>query len=437
MKKWSIKDSRFDILFIYLTHAYKLKFISVNTEIIMSKFLDNYSDEEFYKTGESNFFEDYFNFIKEQIKTLNKMRKNTIFESVLFEVLRKLYVIFFRHLNEMIKHPNFDLNIKYVKFWLEETGYVKKYLRNITVLIHNSYQFDHYVIDSCSRRVFILELLKEIKTNLISLLIQHIKPNIEDYFSKRKFSDFSFNDLIDTIQEREDDFGGKVHQKFHRKYLTRKANLILQMFIQKVLVSEKKGLSTEIIAFKDKFIEFAGNEEEGILDDQVIYVEKISEFFESQSSFKSEMCLSGVYNLLSPKLKKKELLTLIELKTYSDKANFKLDLIKAINHYFERNINLQKDIDFHKKSTRILRIFMNTVLFLVKVKRRKKIDETVITTGKKKRRKTTKPDRTSEFINPYIDLDTFYTKKPVKVNFQVLNKAFLKKHYKGLPISDM
>lgn len=434
MAKWSIFDARFTILFTYLTHSYKLKFITVNSDKIMSEFLDDYKNEKFYQDGKSIFIEGFFDFLKEQFKVLNKLRKNTIFEAVLFETMRKLYVIFFKHLTEMIKHPNFDLPIKYVNYLLTEAKSLKKYLKNITVLIHNSYGFDHYVVDSCSRRVYIIELGKEIKASLITILVKYVRPCIEEMFKSTSLSEINFDKLTSVIEQKEADFG-EIHQAYKNRYIIQRTTVIIEQFLKKVLDSNKNKLVSEIKTFYDNFVVYAGKFEEEILSDHIIYIDQLHIFFTASIYFKSEMSLASIYNLLSIKLKKKELTDLINLKIYDSKNDFKKKLHNSISHYFEKNQLLQKDLQFHRKSTRILRIFMNTLLFLIKVKRKKKISHVV--ESKKKKKKTMKPDLNNEFINERIDFDLVYTKKAIKVSYQIVNKPFLKKHYKSLPVTEV
>ena len=143
--------------------------------------------------------------------------------------------------------------IKYVNYWLTEAKNLKKYLKSITVLIFNSYGFDHYVIDSCSRRVYIIELGKEIKATLISLLVKYVRPSIEEVFNNTALSEINFDTLQNTIDEKEADFG-EIHQAYKNRYIVQRSTIIIEMFFKKILTGKSDTLASEIKTFYDKFI---------------------------------------------------------------------------------------------------------------------------------------------------------------------------------------
>ena len=90
MKRWSIYDARFTILFTYLTHFYKLKLIAIAAEKMNTNFLDCYNSPQFYGQGRCNIVESFFKFAKAEFWLLDRIKTSDVFEAVYFESVRRI-----------------------------------------------------------------------------------------------------------------------------------------------------------------------------------------------------------------------------------------------------------------------------------------------------------------------------------------------------------
>lgn len=431
MRKWSILDVRYTILFTYLTHFYKLKFNSILFEKINSMFLDQYNSPTFYQNNCCKFIDSFFKFFKTEIKTLEKLKKNDIFEAVLLESVRRNLFIFFKQLLEITKHENFDLPIKHCNYLLTELLTFRKQWKPVLNTINKSFYFDLNIIEIHARITVVEKIIEETITVLLNKIINFLKPSILEPISRTKLVDIIINKVFVSIEDKKKEVG-EISPKLVARYETMLYDVVLDILTKKIASKSEGQVEPIIEKLRDEFTKCISSGESVNIADQIVYMEQLTLFFTSDNPLKCQNALCSIEGLLSFKISKQQMLDLINKKRYQEKNKFGPSLEKMVNAHFTRYKLFNDRQEIRKKTSKKLRTFLNCIIFIVRFKTGKR--------DKKNRNPSVKKsDRTTSFvfINDTIDFNTIYTKKNVPVKFHIIDKVYMKSKFKGYALTDV
>ena len=428
LRKWSITDDRFFILFVYLSHAYKIKFININSEIVVSKYLNNYQKEEFYLEEDKLMIDGLFDFVRTNLKKLDKLKTNRIFKSILLEFLSKFFFNFFMNLDAMILHENFELDIKLIPSLINGLLDVPEKLKKIKKLIKKTYGITPEEFKVIVKVDFLIRRIDQIIDNLLHYILKKgeepIKTSIEQFsLSKMKPKKIfeTFKILFKSIKD--------LDQVPSDKFDLLKISLVLEYYTHYLIARTPDDIFENIKNSNEKFKKYLKNITHIDLTYHVIYLDFLETFFLSENFFECEKALSSMCQLLNFKLNKTNLLYMISKKKYSEKST-KSNLKKKLSRIVIIHFSEQKKFETRRQSKenmwRKLKRTIQAIKFLKRVINRKKV--------LKKSKKASK--MVSVFENSKIELDIESIKK-VPIEYFVTSKGYMKLMYKGFELSDI
>lgn len=431
MKKWAILDVRFKILFIYLTHFYKLKFVNVALEKITSKFFDAYNNLGFYANGKSTFLASFFTFLKEELAPFGKLKSNDIFESVFLEAIRKIVFLFLKFLIEIFNHEKFDMPILNVNYLLSEFCTFGKQLKVFSAHFWKSYGLDKVIFEWCTGSSYFNLLAERICQILFDKLVNYVRPVIASEIKNNVSNSLDLSRVMGAIKAKQANFGD-LHATYAMKLETLKYDICLEELTKHYTQKGDHCSETQIAKTKDNFVAYMKDVESPKLDDQIVYIEQLAVFFTKPDAFKCQNALSVIQQLLSFKLSKQTLLQLIKTKTLVKNKTVKEQLASTVNLHFERFKQFMDRQMLRQKAYRKLRTFMLCMIFLIKLKRRK------IEIDKRKISKINKQNGIiGIFDNEPINLDLINTKINIAVKFQIVNRYYMRSKFKGFSFNDV
>lgn len=430
MRKWSIVDARFTTLFTYLTHAYKLRFFANMADRITTGFIDAYNSPQFYVNGTCTLIDSFTKFLAAELKTLEKLKKNDIFESMYLEIVRRALFLFFRQLLDTVKHDSFSMDVGLVNQLVNELADCGKQLRSVLLGIHKSFGYPMAVIEAHTRIAYIESVIDEIVQMLLLKLLVFVRPVIFNSVNRTSLADFSMKKICSSITAAEVSIKC-VHAKIKPRYTVGKYDIILEALTQKLIDESARDIKENIEAVKNGIVSHLKAIASTKLEDQIVYIEQLSSFFTSNDKFKCQIALSCIQKLLTTKLSKKTLLDLIQKKKYSSGANLRGKLECMVSQHFTDVKKFNKRQESKRKANKKLVTIMNAILFVIRFKalKRSKLS------GDKTLRRRTRAG--CSFLNQSIDLEAIFGKIPTAVKFQVVSKPFMRMRFKGYTISDV
>lgn len=429
MKKWSIHDARYTVLFTYLTHFYKFKLISVIGEKMNSTFLDQYNSEHFYADGKSSLISSFIQFFKNELKTLEKLKKNAIFEALLLETIRRILFMFFIQLHGISKHENFDLHVLHSNYLISELLEFNKQWTYISKYIQNNFGFELHKVDIYVRITYIKQIIEEIITTLLYRLIEYIKPDLQNTIKNCSFKELDLSNICASIKSKEEEMG-ILHNKIYERYQIFKYDLILELITTQSLPKCSLNISCHIEEIKNNFVSHMKEVQKAKLDDQIVYMENLSCFFTSSTFFKYQMALASIQRLLTFELSKQNLADLIKIKNYSDKKKNKEKLLEMVKIHFQKHKQLNERLQCRQKANKILVICMTCLKFIIRMK----LNLKYYLMNRKKR--STHRNTTTTFLNENINFDLVNTKKNIPVKFQIINKFYMQSKFKNFTLNN-
>ena len=431
MEKWSIHDSRFTFLGVYLTQFHKLKLVQATNDKVILDILDQYNKPHFYVKKKSVLISRFFEIVKGVIKDLNELKKGEKFNCILMEIIRKIYFMFFNHLDEMIDHKKFSLKPEFVCLLYEELGKVKKYKKGITFLISESYKINYDFVDNYTYRRMIEKIVKSAKSKLLNRLIEFIEPTIQEYFEKNSLEEMNLEDLFTKLEKKESDFKNEEF-RFKEVYEILKVDTVIKEITNMIYKDNDSDFIERIEHVCNNVIGCFEKMNSNLLHCQTVYFQQLSIFFRSQNVERCQIALSSIANILSFKLNKSDFAKLIQKKFGKIKSDFRKQISDLISSEFELKEKFNRIQERHKKSTRILRAAILSIIFSNRIKK-------IIYSRRLRRKKEDKHTRSlPKIINikADVDFDEIFSRRPVKISYNLLKKREMNNILKSKNINE-
>lgn len=425
MKRWSIYDARFTILFTYLTHFYKVKLIAIATEKINSEFLDNYDSPQFYEQGSCTIIESFFKFAKGEFALLANLKNSDIFEAVYYETVRRIMFLFFKHFYEVIKHPKFEMPVTHMNWLISEFLNFPKYWKSFSKPAVKTYGFTQRIFDWCVRLPALEKLVEDSITLLVNKLVDQIATKLQTATANERFDGFSIANLLSKVANKEKEFG-ELPAKVVSCFEIAKYDIILESITKKIIAKSESNIETHLEAVRDDIVSHMAGHKNTKLDDQVVYIEQLTTFMISLDVCKCQNALSAIQNLLSFKFTKPMLMSLIQCKNYGKDKILEDRLKMTVSQHFDHFKQFQEKRDFHKKANKKLVTFINAIIFLIRYKTKQfvaKRKQPVVSADSQ--------NNTRLFINEFIDEGAINNIKSANVKFQIVTKAYIKTTFKN------
>ncbi len=422
LKKWDVFDERFEILFLYLTHFYKIKFININTEISIN-FLHQYNNEEYY-VEKGSIVSALYKKIREDFNILSQLKKNSIFNSISLEYLHKLFIIFFKNLEEMILLPTFELKAIYLQRLIEEMENFPNKLLELHSFLQKAMKISKKRFFNGVRFEYIVTILDKVKANcftkLIGLSENDIMEKIQSYKTLKQFKMKDIQKVLKAIY-KDLNYFKSVNKKVYEKM---KMNLVLKCLTFNIMQRDKNDISENISYLERTIQDFIDGYNKEDLQEQMYFIKALKLFFNSIDQFAAIKSLSSIVNIIDYRFTKTDLLQLINKKDYEGNSNLKDFLISRVTSHFKdiRKFNLlqKKKRGSIKRFKQIANAFL--VISKLRVKRRKTIKKMM-----------EEPEVRKEiFVNKELDEKTLNSTNDLPILYQILNKRGIKKFYNGV-----
>lgn len=427
--KWSIEDSRFSLLFIFLAHVYKIKFVKLVQERLINRFLDNYNDEKFFANGKSTLIKAIFVHIESELKSITKLKIISIFNSIYLEALSKIFFFLFLQLSEMIQHEDFELKPINLALLTDEIALSGDYIKRIQEQSQKEFNIKDKVFNKITRKTY----LEHFQSKMIESCIQRFKNMFREYFSDEiksaELSSVKLNAIFKSIEEKMP-FISSLQPARLEIYQKESLDCFVEIFNEFLLSRSKNELNAQMTQIRDQVLavcKWSFNKID--TTHETYFYAYLCDFLTSDDRMKAWKALALCSNLLRKPLKKSQLFKLIDLKVYPAKNDFRLHLEKSVVHHFESLKNLKATLNLHERSNRLLNVFIVTLLFIIKMKRKRTVLGTTAKFGALK--------DTIDVQEKVDDVNLLADVKRVKVRYQLITKRLIKQRFKGLPATTM
>jgi len=397
-----------------------------------SKFLDFINDEKFYQNHKSSFLESFFTFLGNELKVMTGIQLNDIFAPMFYEIIHKVVLMFLVQIQELIKDEKFEMPILYLNLLLNDFLSFKNIWKSFSKKLIKAFMFEADGFNWCTRYPHFVEISVMISEILLNKLIDYIKEVIKTYIYSTRLDKINFKYLCDQIEKKQQDFG-LLATDFSSQFETKKHDIILETLTNKIAAKKESNVCDHIDIARDNFISYLKAKSKLNLDDQVVYIEQLASFYSNNENFKCQNALSIIQKLLSFKLSKQTLVSLIETKKNS-KNKILIDFLnESINSHFEKSKEFEKTIEFHKKCTKKLTVAINCLKIISKfklLKFRSDYYKKMSSTGLKE-------NAIQVYVNSHVNFDIPELKKGISVRFQIVNRHYLRTKFKGYDFNEV
>lgn len=416
-------------MFTYLAHFYKLKFVTVTIEKLTHKFLNAYSDAQYYQDDRSVFLKSFFDFVSTELQVYKKINGINIFEPVFYETVHKVLLFFLRQLLGIVQHEKFDMPVLYINLLMNELSSFTKQWKSFARRQIKAYGFEEYTFNIFVRFSYLRRIVNDICDSLMKRILNYIDPVIFRHVQDINLQQPDFKDLFKALKEEEGEIGA-MNPELSLKFETLEHDLVLETLTKRIISKSEADPAEYIHRLNENFALYVEQRGSRRLDDQIIYLQQLSVFFTDSSSFRCQNALAVIQQLLSFKLSKQTLLQLIEKKQYPTPKNFKAKLQRVVTEHFEDYQKFADRLEFHRKARKKLVVFMNCIIFIVKFKLKQSRRGLL-----RQRTGLDVEQKQYKYMNQPIELDYNELRSGVPVKFQIMSPDYLKQKYKKRPLS--
>jgi hypothetical protein len=358
-----------------------------------------------------------------------KLKIISIFNSIYLESLSKIFFFVYLQISEMIKHEGFELKPSYLVLLTEEIAGSGEYMKRIRDQSQKEFNIKEKIFNKLTRKKFLEYFQTKMVEGCIGKLDQMFKDLLVEEMGGVELSKIKLDTIFKNIDEKMP-FISSLQLPRTEMYQKATIDSFVQVFNEFLLTRSKNELNAQMPQIRDQVLAlFKWVFSKIDTTHETYFYAYMCDFLTSDDRMKAWKALALCSNLLRVPLKKNQLLKLIDLKIYPAKNDFRLHLEKSVYHHFESLKSLKATLNLHERSSRLLNIFITSLLFVIKIKRKR----TVVGT-------TAKFGALKDAINvqeKVDDINLLADVKRVKVRYQLLTKKLIKQRFKGLPATTM
>lgn len=391
--------------------------------------MDNYNEEKFFANNKSTLIKAIFVHVENELKSITKLKVISIFNSIYLEALSKVFFFIFLQISEMIKHENFELKPVYLALLTEEIAISGDYMKRIRDQSQKEFNIKEKVFNKLTRKKFLEHFQSKMIDNCIQRFDQTFRELLMAEMNSAELGKIKLEAIFKNIEEQMP-FISSLQQARLELYQKATLDSFIEIFNEFLLTRSKNDLNAQMPQIRDQVLavcKWSFNKID--TTHETYFYAYLCDFLTSDDRMKAWKALALCSNLLRNPLKKSQLLKLIDLKIYPAKNDFRLHLEKTVYHHFESLKNLKATLNLHERSNKLLNIFIVSLLFVIKIKRKR----TVVGT-------TAKFGALKDAINvqeKVDDINLLADVKRVKVRYQLITKKLIKQRFKGLPATTM
>lgn len=431
LKKWNIMDKNLNQGFIFLIHYYKFKLVEDNSEKITIDIFNKYDTGQMYENDKPLFFDKFFDIVSDVIKKLTKKSFLVIFDSVLIEVVGKLFFFFFSTIAEMLDHEDFGLTIAKQAHWLNELSTVEKKLSRVIKKVLKNLRKNTNGVKTILHQQYILSKVAEMKANIFRKMSETIKQDLLTYLEENKEDKINFKKPFDSISEK---FKNDV--KLENNLKSERQRVIIEALLITAVIHLSENYETHDDAKMNKvamqlykYIIETGDKEENA---QLLFVELYFKFMKKSTKKQDVLnSLSTLSTVLNTKLSRRNLTDIVNGKQF--RSDRERDIyFQVIFQHFKRNKRLQQTTTNKIRFSGKVRVTVICMEFLYKLKNINFYRSKMIF------RKESKAEEEEEnpFASPPDQTDQSKL-ADMKLKFAFLTPQVMKLKYKGIHFEEV
>lgn len=425
LANWEVVDAGFFIRFIYLSHFYKIKFIKVVQERLMNRCLNKYTDESMFKDGRCTLFKTAFSIIISSMKDLSKISTIVIFTHIYLEIMSKNIFFVLLHFREMVRHPANAMTDAQMRLVITELGGLDQYLTSILEYTELEYKVE---IEAAKRELR-LNSFRHLRLDTIQAILDIFICKFRDRLRTEFRSVFAMKPLRERLQQVLLDFqdNQEIAPDFAAKFQEKQINTFMHEYLEHLLTKSNETLRNEIKQVELDARWFLEHFKRVPFDSELKFFECLRTYLESPKRSECWEAVSLMSGLISPPLKRSDILTIIGKKIFDPKKDFEEKLRSQVNEHFRKFNLAQQKRNTHLSISRKFFVMGLQLLFIVRCKRqRAAIGTTLGYNGVKRALQNLEERDKSQSVEGF---------KNTKVRVIIFSKSQIKNTYAGFPLS--
>lgn len=422
---WDIVDAGFFIRFIYLSHFYKIKLIKVVQERLMNRCLNKYADDNFFKNDTSTMLKTCFEVIIHSMKDIGRIRTVIIFNHLYLEIMSKNIFFVLFHFREMLRHPANALTQRQMRLVVGELCGLDAYIHTILDYTENEYKIETAVAKVELRLANFNRLRLDTIQVILDIFLSRFQERVRTEFT----SLFAVKPIRERLQEVLNDFRDDqdLAPEFTAMFQEKQISIFMQEYLTYLLTKSNEVLKTEFKQIELDARWFLEHFHKVSVEGETTFFECFKTFLESEKRSECWDCISLMAGLMSPPLKRTEVLAVIAKKTFNPKSDFQEKLKRQVNEHFRLAGIFQTKRAVHASTFKKFHVMGLQILFIVRCKR------TTASIGANTGYENVK--RTLQNLDERQKLQTIEGLRGMKVRAVFFSKSQIKNTYQGLPLT--
>ena len=430
LKKWNILDKNHAQIFILLIHYYKFKLVEDTSENMTIDIFNKHDSEELYFENKPLFFNMFFEKLMEVLKQLEKKNHLAIYDSILIEVIGKLYFYFFSTMSELLAHESFTLSIERQSHWLNELCSIDKRVVKINKRIFKQVITKMKTLNVCLHYSYTKRKIAEMRDSIFERISGIVSNDLTTYLDENKEGEIHLNTIYDTILNKfQDEVKIEPVMKIERSRQIIESLLVTTvLYIANNFDTSNCDIMDKFQQEMDKFIKEFNDEEK---DNQIMFIDLFFVFLNSKSKTKALNALSCISGLLNRKLTRRELTDIINGKQYTNSAD-KNFFFNCVYQHFKKTDRLNKTLRNKARFSGKVRVTTICMEFLFKL-RNASLFKSKIVFWKEPQSKV---EEENPFNNP-IDYSQHPKLDSLRIKYAFFTGKYMKSDNKGKLLEEM